>query len=76
MSGHAILASHFDADSQLLGKDGYFIRGDPRPEIRNRYRFAENDPSPCCRQSPLGSHPNSGRTRNGGDAAGIQRLSR
>ena len=48
MSGHAILASHFDSDSQLLGKDGYFIRGDPRPDIRNRYRFAENDQTPAA----------------------------
>lgn len=48
MSGHAILASHFDSDKQLLGKDGYYIRGDPRPDIRNRYRFADNGQIPAA----------------------------
>ena len=46
MSGHAILASHFNEDDELLGKDGYFILGDPRPDIRNRYRFAEDGKIP------------------------------
>ena len=48
MSGHAILASHFDREEQLLGKDGYYIRAEPRRDIRNRYRFAENHRIPSA----------------------------
>ena len=46
MSGHAILASHFNEDDELLGKDGYFILAEPKPDIRNRYRFAEDGKIP------------------------------
>lgn len=42
MSGHAILASHFDDQKDLLGKDGYFVDGTPRHDILNRYRFPQN----------------------------------
>ena len=42
MSGHAILASHFNDETELLGKDGYFIAGSPRNDILNRYRFPED----------------------------------
>ena len=46
MSGHAILASHFNENDELLGKDGYYILGEPKPDIRNRYRFAEHGKIP------------------------------
>ena len=47
MSGHAILASHFDREN-LLGKDGYYIQAEPRLDIRNRYRFPENHQIPSA----------------------------
>ena len=46
MSGHAILASHFNEEDDLLGKDGYFISGKSRSDILNRYRFPENGSIP------------------------------
>ena len=46
MSGHAILASHFTESGDLLGKDGYFISGEPQRHIRNRYRFPEHEDVP------------------------------
>ena len=46
MSGHAILASHFNEGEALLGKDGYFIAGSPRNDIQNRYRFPSNGSIP------------------------------
>ena len=45
MSGHAILASHFEGDN-LLGKDGYYILGEPQSDIQNRYRFPSNGQIP------------------------------
>ena len=53
MSGHAILASRFSGNGDLLGKDGYFILGEPRPDIRNRYRFAEGGKIPIAVGSVL-----------------------
>ncbi len=45
MSGHAILASHF-CEEDLLGKDGYFIMGEPKRDILNRYAFPSNGQIP------------------------------
>ena len=52
MSGHAILASHLDEQrEQLLGKDGYFIAGDPTGDLFNRHLFPgpEGIPGPVNR---------------------------
>lgn len=46
MSGHAILASHFNEKEGHLGKDGYFIAGSPRNDMLNMYRFPENGSIP------------------------------
>ena len=54
MSGHAILASHFDQDDQeLLGKDGYFTSGSNPQDIWNRYRFPENGDIPSVVEEVL-----------------------
>ena len=55
MSGHAILASHFDLDDpdKLLSKDGYFIVGSNSGDISNRYRFPENGKIPTAIDSIL-----------------------
>ena len=42
MSGHAILASHFNEKDELLGKDGYYILGSPKNKILDRYNFPTN----------------------------------
>ena len=72
MSGHAILASHFNGDGDLLGKDGYFIRGEPRRDIRNRYRFAEGGKIPAAHWLDPRSHRKSVRTRLRGAVARVQ----
>lgn len=46
MSGHAILASHFNEKDELLGKDGYFISGSPKNNILDRYNFPSNGSIP------------------------------
>lgn len=55
MSGHAILASHFNEDDQdnLLGKDGYFTSGSNPHDIQNRYRFPENGDIPSVVEEVL-----------------------
>ena len=50
-SGHTILASFFDEQGDVMGKDGYYVRSVNSKSMKNRYNFPSgNDIAPLIRE--------------------------